>query len=400
MNYLKEKNIVLGVCGGIAAYKTCELVRSLVKKDASVQVVMTRNATRFVTPLTLHTLSGKKVALDQYDLEWESGISHIDIADNADLVIVTPATASFIGKIASGIADNLLSTVIMATRAPVLFCPSMNVNMLGNPAVQENIQKLIKYGYRIIQPGEGYLACGWEGKGRMPEISVIVAEMERALAPKDLSGKKILVTTGPTREHIDPARYISNPSSGKMGFSIAKAAWLRGASVTTISGQTMVDPPDGINNIQVTSASEMYEEVMKHADRNHIIIKTAAVSDYTPVKSSRSKIKKDQDKISLELKKTTDILSELGKNYSGKIIVGFAAETNDIVNHSIKKIREKNIDLIVANNISDRETGFGSDYNRVSIIDRKSNVTEIPLMLKEDVAHRILDSIINLTKIS
>jgi len=398
MNYLKDKNIVLGICGGIAAYKNCELVRNLVKEEASVQVVMTKNATRFITPLTLHTLSGRKVAVDQYDLEMGSGISHIEIADNADLVIITPATASFIGRIASGIADNLLSTVIMATQAPVMFCPSMNVNMLDNPAVQENIQKLLKYGYKIIQPGEGYLACGWEGKGRMPDIPVIVSEMERMLAPKDLSGKKILITTGPTREYIDPARYISNPSTGKMGFSLAKAAWLRGASVTTISGQTTVEPPNGIRNIKVTSAKDMYEEVMKQADNYHIIIKTAAVSDYTPVKTNKSKIKKDQDNMSLEMKRTTDILSELGKNYTGKIIVGFAAETNDIVSHSIKKIREKNLDLIVANDISNKQAGFGSDLNKVSIIDRKSNVTEIPLMSKDDVAHRILDSIINLAK--
>lgn len=398
MDQLKNRNIVVGVCGGIAAYKSCELVRSLIKRDAAVQVVMTKNSLNFVTPLTLQTLSNRKVAVDQFNLDWENKIGHIEIADNADAIVIAPATASFLGKIASGIADSLLSNIILATRAPVIFCPSMNVNMFNNPAVKTNIRKLQEYGYEVMDPAEGDLACGWEGKGRLPEISDIVDQLEKTLTVKDLDGRNILITTGPTREFIDPVRFISNPSTGKMGFSIARAAWMRGASVTSISGSTCLPPPKAIRNIEVTSAKEMHDEVMKYAESADIIIKCAAVSDYTPDKINRAKIKKDAENMEIRLSRTTDILSELGSKYPGKVIVGFAAESDDIVDNSIKKVRAKNVDLIIANNIAEENSGFGSDTNLVYIVDRDGRVTELPIMSKHDVAHKILDRISMIVK--
>lgn len=398
MNELKNKNIVVGVCGGIAAYKSCELVRSLIKAGAAVQVAMTSNAAKFITPLTLQTLSNRRVAIDQFDLEWEDKIGHIEIADSADAVVIAPATASFIGKIASGIADSLLSTIILATRAPVIFCPSMNVNMFDNPAVRDNINKLDSYGYRVMDPGEGDLACGWEGKGRLPEINDIVDEIIKTVSKQDFLNKKILITTGPTREFIDPVRFISNPSTGKMGFALAKAAWLRGAAVTSVSGSTCMEPPAGIKNIKVTSAKEMHEQVMKYAEASDIIVKCAAVSDYSPENKKISKIKKETDTLNVKLKKTADILSELGTRYPEKILVGFAAESDNIIENSLKKIRAKNVDLIVANDITAGGSGFASDTNIVHIIDRNGAVKELPLMSKDEVAHRILDSIKELKK--
>lgn len=398
MDHIRGKNIVVGVCGGIAAYKSCELVRSLVKRDAAVQVVMTRNAANFITPLTLQTLSGRKVALGQYDLEREDRISHIDIADNADLIVVAPATASFLGKLASGIADNLLLNVILAARARVILCPSMNVNMFSNPAVQENIRKLEVYGYTIIDPAEGYLACGWEGKGRLPEVYDIILEAERALHEHDFAGKKILVTSGATREYIDQARFLSNPSSGKMGYALCKAAWMRGAEVICISGHTTTGTLPGVKNIKTVSAEDMYRQVMKIAPDADIIIKTAAVSDYTPLKRSASKIKKESGNLNIEFTRTTDILAELGRKFSEKIVVGFAAECENILENSRKKIKSKNIDLIVSNDISEAGCGFESDTNRVTIIDKTGRNTEIPLLTKEEIAHRILDKIAHIRK--
>lgn len=398
MDRLNGKNIVLGVCGGIAAYKSCELVRSLVKRNSSVQVVMTKNSAKFITPLTLQTLSNRKVAIDQYDLDWEDSIGHIEIADHADAIVIAPATASFIGKIASGIADNLLANIILATRAPVIFCPSMNVNMFNNPAVQQNINKLVDFGYHVLEPGEGDLACGWEGKGRLPDIEDITDRIEKVLSPGDLAGKNVLVTTGPTREFIDPVRYISNPSTGKMGYSIAKAAWMRGANVTSVSGITSVQPPKGINIIEVTTAKEMYDQVMRHAKHADIIIKCAAVSDYTPRDRKDKKIKKNHDSMEIILTKTRDILSEIAKEYPGKVLIGFAAESNNLIENSLKKIKSKNLDLIIANDITGKETGFGSDNNIVHIIDRNGSVTDLPLMSKNEIAHRILDMVTGLSK--
>lgn len=397
MSIINEKNIIVGVTGGIAAYKSCELVRGLVKKDASVQVVMTKNATEFITPLTLQTLSGNKVAINTFDLEWESEIGHISLADNADLIVVAPATASFIGKVASGIADSLLSTVILATKAPIVLCPAMNVNMYENPAVQENIAKLRERGFVIMEPGEGDLACGWEGKGRLPEIEVILGEIEKTLTPHDMSNEKVLVTAGATREFIDSVRFISNPSSGKMGYALAREASNRGAGVVLISGKTNLCPIPGVKTINIESSEEMYKSVMEYLDWSTIVIKAAAVGDYAPIKTRNRKIKKDdKDKI-LELKHTKDILHDIGKKKNGRIIIGFAAETDNLVKNAQEKLKKKNADLIVANDVSQVGAGFEEDTNIAHLI-YDNNKEELPLMPKSLLAQKIFDKISDIKK--
>ena len=397
MSTVKEKNIIVGVTGGIAAYKSCELVRGLIKKDASVQVVMTKNATEFITPLTLQTLSGKKVAINTFDLEWESEIGHIALADNADLIVVAPATASFIGKVANGIADSLLATIILATKAPIILCPAMNVNMYENPAVQENIKKLKGYGMIIMEPGVGDLACGWEGKGRLPEIETILAEIEKTLTPQDMSNEKVLVTAGATREFIDPVRFISNPSSGKMGYAMAKEAANRGADVVLISGKSSLCPIPGIKTINIESSEEMYKSVMEHLDWSTIVVKAAAVGDYTPVERENGKIKKDDKNRTLELKRTHDILKEIGKNKNDKIVIGFAAETDNLIKNAQEKLKKKNADLIVANDVSQSGAGFGDDTNIAHLI-YGSSIEELPIMPKSLLAQKILDKISDIKK--
>ena len=393
MSSIENKKVVVGITGGIAAYISCELVRNLVKKGASVQVVMTKNSHHFVTPLTLQTLSGKKVLSDQFDLDWESEIGHIEIADSADLVVVAPATASFIGKTSSGIADSLLGTVILATKAPVIFCPSMNVNMYNNSIVQENIKKLKKHGIHIVEPEEGNLACGWEGKGRLANIESISREIEKRLSVQDLKGKKILVTAGATREYIDPVRFISNPSTGKMGYSIAKAAWTRGADVLLISAYSELEQPHGVKFIKVENAEEMFLEVNKYKDDYGIIIKAAAVSDYKPTKKGKNKIKKSEKKLSIDLERTKDILLEIGKNKNGTFLVGFAAETENTVKNAKLKRKNKNADLIIANNIKSKGSGFGTDTNEVQIVYRNGSVKKLSKMSKEKLGNVILDII-------
>ena len=399
MNSLSEKNIVIGITGGIAAYKSCEIIRSLTKKAAKVQVVMTKNAKQFVTPLTLQTLSGNKVVSDQFDLSFESEIGHIKIADEADLVVVVPATASFIGKTASGIADNIINTIILATNAPIIICPAMNVNMYNNTIVQENLKKLKKHGIKIIDPEEGDLACGWDGKGRLADIENIILEIEKLLTPQNLKEKKILVTAGATREYIDPARFISNPSTGKMGYAIAKAAWLRGAEVLLISGHSELEPPYGVKHLEVVNSQEMFEKVKKNKNNYDVIIKAAAVSDYTPVKTQKNKIKKSDKKLSIELKRTKDILLEIGKSKNGCFLVGFAAETENALENAKSKLKNKNADLIIANNILQKGSGFGTDTNQVQIVDKEGLVNKLPIMSKEEVGHKILDTIQNLISI-
>jgi phosphopantothenoylcysteine decarboxylase/phosphopantothenate--cysteine ligase len=398
MSKISGKNVILGVTGGIAAYKACELVRRLVREEASVQVIMTKNATQFVSPLTFQTLSGKRVALNSFDLEWESKIGHISLADKADLIIVAPATAAFIGKAALGMADNLLLTVLLATKAPIMICPAMNVNMYSNPVVQENIEKLKKRGLIVGEPGEGELACGWEGKGRLAEISEIVEEIEKVFSPKDLRGERILVTAGATREFIDPVRFISNPSSGKMGYALAKAAWMRGGEVVLISGKTDVPAPRGINLITVVSVSEMHKAVMSNLDWATIVIKAAAVGDYRPVETFQGKLKKSSKEFTLKLKRTEDILLDVGKMKDGRIIVGFAAEGEDIVENALGKLRKKNADLIVANDILKPGAGFGEDTNIVYFVDKWGKVQELPIMTKTEVAERIFDKIIEIKR--
>jgi len=395
MSTISGKNVTIGVTGSIAAYKSCELVRSLIKEGISVQVVMTKNACKFITPLTLQSLSGKKVAVDAFDLEWESKIGHIHLADSSDLVVVAPASASFIGKLANGITDGLLSTVITASTSPILICPAMNVNMYNSPMVKRNIRRLKKFGIKVMEPYEGDLACGWEGQGRLADVSDISDEVLRILHPNDLQGKNILVTAGATREFLDPARFISNPSSGKMGYSIARAAWLRGADVTLISAHTEIPHPYGVRTIEVESSDEMYKEVMLNLKRSDIIIKAAAVSDYKPKSRKKNKIKKSSDSISVGFIKTKDILKEIGMQKNDTLVVGFAAETENLEINSKRKLKNKKADFIVANDVSLNGAGFGSDTNTVTIIDSKGEVTKLPSMLKTDAGHKILDIAIN-----
>ncbi|MEE9175115.1 MAG: bifunctional phosphopantothenoylcysteine decarboxylase/phosphopantothenate--cysteine ligase CoaBC [Thermodesulfobacteriota bacterium] len=398
MSIIKGKNIIVGVTGGIAAYKSCELVRGLVKKEASVQVVMTKNATEFITPLTLQTLSGRKVAINTFDLQWESEIGHISLADNADLIVVAPATASFIGKVASGIADSLLSTVILATKAPIILCPAMNVNMYENSAVKDNIEKLKERGFVIMEPGEGELACGWEGKGRLPEIEDILGEIEKTLTPHDMSNEKVLVTAGATREFIDSVRYISNPSSGKMGYALAREASNRGADVVLISGKTNLSPIPGVKTINVSSSEDMYKSVMEFLDWSTIVIKAAAVGDYTPTKTQNGKIKKDDKNKILKLKRTKDILYDIGRKKNGRMVIGFAAETDNLLKNAQGKLKRKNADLIVANDVSQSGAGFEEDTNIAHFVYGKNCIDELPLMPKSVLAQKIFDKVFELKK--
>lgn len=391
---LQGKQIVLGVTGGIAGYKAVELLRLLVKAGAQVQVIMTRAAQEFVTPLTFQTLSGNPVHSELFNLIAEQEIGHISLADRADLFIVAPATANVIGKIAGGIADDLLTTTIMATKAPVLIAPAMNCNMYQNPIYQKNEEKLRRYGYHFVAPVKGALACGWEGEGKFQEPSVIVAEAIRLLTPQSLAGRRVLVTAGPTREEIDPVRFISNHSSGKMGYAIATEAWRRGAHVTLVSGPTALTAPWGVQLVPVASAREMHAAVSAVRAESDIIIKAAAVADYRPVDRARDKMKKGSERLTLELTKNPDILSELGQvKTDGQVLVGFAAETTNLREHAMAKLQAKNLDLIVANDVSATDAGFNVDTNRVRLLFRDGRDEELPLADKGEVARQILDRI-------
>ncbi len=395
---LKGRKIVLGVTGGIAAYKAAELVRELVKAQAEVHVVMTRNAQAFITPLTFQTLSGNPVTIELFNLMAESEIGHIALADRAEVLVIAPATANIIGKIAAGIADDMLTTIVMATHAPVLLAPAMNVHMWENPICQENIQRLRSRGYHFIDPEAGELACGYEGKGRLAEIPAIVEEIRVLLSPKDFSGEKILVTAGPTEEPIDPVRFLSNHSSGKMGFALARAARRRGAEVTLISGPTALPVPPQMRSIAVRSAAQMREAVLNHLESASILIMAAAVSDYRPKQKAPEKIKKSKLETVLELELNPDILAEAGKKKDSRIMVGFAAETENLLQNTREKLEKKNLDLIVANDVTLPGAGFKADTNIVKILDRSGKVEELPLMTKEDLADRILDRIALLKK--
>ena len=398
MSAIKGKKIVLGVTGGIAAYKACELVRALVREGASVEVVMTRNAMEFVTPLTFQTLSGNRVATRPFDPVWESEIGHISLADRADLVVIAPATASFIGKITSGIADSLLSTVVLATLAPVIVCPAMNVNMYAKDVVQDNLNRLRERGMIIVEPSEGFLACGWEGKGRLPETEDIMDEIELALSPKDMVDERVLVTAGATREHIDPVRFISNPSSGKMGYALAREARLRGAEVVLISGKSPLAPPRGVTFVGAESADDMYAAVMERFDWSTIVIKAAAVGDYAPVSKAGEKIKKTEDELNLRLRRTKDILKEIGEKKKQQLVVGFAAETEDLMTNAAAKLRAKNADMIIAKDVSAPGAGFEADTNEVHLIYASGASEELPLAPKKEIAGIIIDRISGLRK--
>lgn len=395
---LKGRKIVLGVTGGIAAYKAAELVRELVKAQAEVHVVMTRNAQAFIAPLTFQTLSGNPVTTELFNLMAESEIGHIALADRAEVLVIAPATANIIGKIVAGIADDMLTTIVMATQAPVLLAPAMNVHMWENPICQENIQRLRSRGYHFIDPEAGELACGYEGIGRLAEIPAIVEEIRVLLSPKDFSGEKILVTAGPTEEPIDPVRFLSNHSSGKMGFALARAARRRGAEVTLISGPTALSVPPQIKYIAVRSAAQMREAVLNHLESASILIMAAAVSDYRPKQRAPEKIKKSKLETVLELELNPDILAEAGKKKNSRIMVGFAAETENLLQNTREKLEKKNLDLIVANDVTLPGAGFKADTNIVKIMDRSGKVEELPLMTKEDLADCILDRIALLKK--
>jgi phosphopantothenoylcysteine decarboxylase/phosphopantothenate--cysteine ligase len=388
--------VVIGVGGGIACYKTVELVRLLVKDGFVVQVIMTRGAMEFVMPLTFQTLSGRPVATEMFNLTQESEIGHINLADSADVFVIAPATANLIGKIAAGIADDLLTTVLMATRASTLIAPSMNIHMYENPIVQENLRKLRRVGYHLMEPGEGYLACGYEGKGRLPEPEKILEEIRRLLKKKDLVGERLLITAGPNREPLDPVRYISNRSSGKMGYALARAGLRRGAEVTLISGPTELEPPPGARLVRVTTAEEMRHAVLKEFDRCTSVIMAAAVTDYRPVDRANNKIKRGKGPIELRLEPNPDILKELGARKTGKMLVGFAAETEELVPNAQKKLTDKNLDMVVANNVTEAGGGFDVDTNVATILDRGGARRALPLMSKDELADEIFDHLLAL----
>ena len=388
----RGKRILLGVSGGIAAYKAVELLRLLVKAGAEVHVVMTRNAREFVAPLTFHTLSGNPVHSELFNLIQEQEIGHIALADRAALCIVAPATANVIGKVANGLADDLLTTTLMATRAPVLFVPAMNVNMWGNPLYQENQARLERHGYHFMTPAVGDLACGWEGQGKLPEPAAIFDYAEDLVGSKELAGRTVLVTAGPTREELDPVRFLTNYSSGKMGYAIARAARNRGAQVVLISGPVELPAPQKIELVPVTTAREMHAAVMARSDAADVIIKAAAVADFRPGQRATGKVKKGgAEQMTLELVRNPDILAELGRKRGQALLVGFAAETGDLLAHARSKLEKKGVDLIVANDVTAPGAGFGRDTNVVWLLDRSGGVEELPCLPKDEVAARLLD---------
>jgi phosphopantothenoylcysteine decarboxylase / phosphopantothenate---cysteine ligase len=395
---LADKKIVLGVTGGIAAYKAAELVRQLVRARARVHVVMTRSAREFVTPLTFQTLSGNPVSTELFNLLSESEIGHISLADRADILVIAPATANIIAKIAAGLADDLLSTVVLATRAPVLLAPAMNVHMWANPVCRENIRKLRERGFFFADPEAGELACGYEGQGRLAEIPAIFEEIRTVLAPKDLAGKTLLVTAGPTEEDLDPVRFLSNRSSGKMGYALAEAARRRGAEVILVSGPTLLPPPAKVKLVPVRSAREMKEAVLHHLEKASVLIMAAAVSDYRPGRAAAQKIKKNAGPAVLELEPNPDILLEAGRRKGGRILVGFAAETERLLKNAGEKLAKKNLDLVVANDVSLPGAGFRADTNLAVLIGRSGRPEKLPLMSKAELADRILDRVLRLKK--
>ena len=389
---IKGKQIVVGITGGIAAYKAADLVRQFRKRDAAVDVIMTRNAQHFVTPLTFQTISGHPVFTDLFG-NYQPEISHIALADKADILIIAPATANIIAKIASGLADDLLSTVALATTAPLLIAPAMNTKMWENPITQDNVKKLKERTITIVDPSTGELACGYEGKGRLAEIEDIVDKTLDILTPKDLHGERILITAGPTHEPIDPIRMLTNRSSGKMGYALAEASYRRGAEVMLVTGPTTLMPLDHIHTIHVTNAFEMDKAVSKHYKSCSIVIKAAAVSDYRPKKSFREKVKKTHKTLTLELERNPDILYKMGKNKGSRFLVGFAAETKNLISQAKSKLDRKNLDLIVVNHALQKDGGFGSDSNEVTLIDYEGKVETLPRLKKTELADQILDTI-------
>ncbi|WP_207691952.1 bifunctional phosphopantothenoylcysteine decarboxylase/phosphopantothenate--cysteine ligase CoaBC [Desulfonema limicola] len=392
---LYNKNIILGVCGGIAAYKSVELLRLLAKQGADPRVIMTSHACEFVGPMTFEALSGRPVCTNLFDKRNpDASIRHIEWAQEARAVIIAPATANMIAKYANGIADDALSTLLLAVTSPVIICPSMNTDMYLSPPVQRNLETLKKDGHMVLEPGAGELACGTVGPGRLPEPVQILDRVMACLTPKDLTDKKILVTAGPTREPIDPVRFISNPSSGKMGYAIARAAEYRGAEVTLIAGPVSLPDPLNINMVKVQTADQMADAVYENMEKADIIIKTAAVSDYRPRQAAPHKIKKGDENIIMELVKNQDILKTIGQRKTNQFLVGFAAETQDLRENALKKLEAKNLDIIAGNLVCRPGSGFGTDTNRISLFYRDGTLEVLEQMEKDTAAHIILDRVV------
>ncbi len=395
-NSVAGKNIVVGVTGSVAAFKVAGWVSELARNDAQVSVVMTENAEKFIAPLTFHALSGNAVYTDMFNRQAADSMAHIELGRNADLVIIAPASASSIARLAAGSADNLLAATLLVARCKVLIFPAMNPAMYSHPATRKNMEQLREYGYEIVEPASGTMACKEEGTGRLVEWDVALHHIDNCLVPKDLAGEKITVTAGPTREAIDPARFLSNRSSGKMGYSLAKAAQMRGADVTLVTGPTALPTPLGVTTIKVESAREMCEAVLISAKDSSIIIKAAAVSDYGPDKYFAQKVKKERIGQSLQLKQNPDILLELGKKkQKEQILVGFAAESENLLEEGKRKLAKKNLDLVVVNDISSKDAGFEVDFNKVILIS-KEDEKPLPHTTKQQVAHLILDKILQL----
>ena len=394
---LQGKTVLLGVTGGIAAYKAAALASALVKQHAAVEVIMTENATKFITPLTFEQLTGRRTLTDTFDRNFVHQVEHISLAQRTDLVIVAPATANVCAKLAHGLADDMLTTTVLACNCPKLIAPAMNTGMYENPVTQDNLDILRRYGWNVIEPASGRLACGAVGKGKLPEPEDILQYILRALAKEqDLTGKKVLVTAGPTREKLDPVRFLSNHSTGKMGYAIARMAMLRGAEVTLVSGPTAIQPPPFVDFVPVTTAQEMFEAVAARCEDMDYIFKAAAVADYTPATYCDEKMKKKDGDLSIPLTRTQDILKYLGEHRKpGQVICGFSMETENMLENSRAKLMKKNVDMICANNLKVAGAGFGVDTNIVTII-TKDAVTELPLLSKEDTANAILDQALTL----
>lgn len=392
---LENKTVLLGVTGGIAAYKSASLASKLVKAGAEVRVIMTENATNFINPITFESLTGHKCVIDTFDRNFEFKVEHVALAQKADVIMIAPATANVMAKLAYGLADDMLTTTVLASKAPKIIAPAMNTGMYENPATQHNIEVLKSYGMEVITPASGYLACGDVGAGKMPEPEDLYEHILRACAyPKDMTGLKVLVTAGPTQESIDPVRYITNHSSGKMGYSIAKVCMLRGADVTLVSGPTSLAYPPFVDVVPVTTARDMYEAVTSRSDKMDIIIKAAAVADYRPSQIADEKVKKSDDAMAIPLERTDDILKYLGEHKpDGQFLCGFSMETQNMLENSRKKLAKKNLDMIVANNLKVAGAGFQTDTNVVTLITKDSEL-ELPLMEKEEVAHYLLDEIL------
>ena len=392
---LKGKTVVLGVTGSIAAYKIANLASMLVKQHAEVHVIMTQNATNFINPITFETLTNHKCLVETFDRNFQFHVAHVSLAQQADVMLIAPASANIIAKLAHGIADDMLSTTALACTAPILVSPAMNTRMYENPVTQDNLKILRNYNFRVIEPDSGFLACRDVGAGKMPSEEVLMQHILREIAcEKDLFGKNILITAGPTQEAIDPVRFISNHSTGKMGYAIANRAMLRGANVTLVSGPTAIAPPPFVDVIPITTAQEMFDAVTSHADDQDMIIKAAAVADYTPTTVATEKVKKKEGDLSIPLSRTQDILAHLGTNKKeGQLLCGFSMETENMLENSKKKLEKKNADMIVANNLKQAGAGFGTDTNIITLI-TKDNVTELPILSKEKAADSILDALI------